>query len=359
MIYKIYIYREIKLLSSLNHPSILGFIGFSRTDFRSLPFPTLLTEFTPNGTLRDIIKLEITSLAPNGWDDTRKLINIYGIAAGLLFLHSNEIIHRDLKPENILMDEYLFPKIADFGLSKLTNTENQSINIPSQSGYKGTPLYMSPEILLEQKYSYEGDVYAYGILVYEILTGKTPFIDLSLGQLIQKVAINSEKPDLTIDISQSFQELLLSCWSHNPEDRPTFQDIVDNLKNNSDFITSTVDEVDFYNYIDYIDEYKTSFDITNSIHYKDLMSKKGKTTKIEEVIIIEKVTKSINSEYSINKILKEELDSQNSNYIPQIKSRLSIKIMLLGESNVGKTSLLTRFKIKSTIWKYAMLTRFK
>lgn len=123
------IFREIKLISSLNHPSIIGFQGFSPTDFKNKPRPTIITEYIPNGTLSNILELEQKGLSPKCWDDTRKLINIYGIACGLLYLHSNNIIHRDMKPDNILMDEYLFPKIADFGLSKTTVSTSESMNI--------------------------------------------------------------------------------------------------------------------------------------------------------------------------------------------------------------------------------------
>lgn len=281
----LFIYREVKLFSSLNHPSILGFIGYSPTDFHQLPYPTLITQYAPNGSLRDIIKLQISGLSPNGWDDTRKLINIYGIAAGLLYLHTNNIIHRDIKPENILMDDYLFPKIADFGLSKITDTINQTINVQSQNGYKGTPLYMSPEILEDEIYSFAGDVYAYSIVVYEILTGITPFSNLNLTKIIRKVSIQGERPPLTDDISEAYQELLKNCWAQNPSERWNFDEIIDNLKNNRDFITDSIDEAEYYNYIDYIDEYKSSFDITHSVHYKDLMSKKGRTTKIEKVSV--------------------------------------------------------------------------
>ncbi|KAK8886661.1 Actin- protein 3 [Tritrichomonas musculus] len=361
----LFIYREVKLVSSLNHPSILAFIGYSPTDFRSLPFPTLITEYAPNGTLREIIKLELSGLAPKGWDDTRKLINIYGIAVGLQYLHENEVIHRDLKPENILMDEYLFPKIADFGLSKLTNSINQSVNIQSQMGYKGTPLYMSPEILIEEEYSKEGDVYAFAIMTYEILTGKTPFMGLSLGQLIKKVAINAERPELTSDISPPYQELLQNCWSQNQSERPKFEDIVEALKTNQDFIADTIDESEYYNYIDYIEEHKSSFDINSSIHYKDLMKKKGKKTKIEQVSInddtpqkVLETTDEIEQEDKQQKKTILETDSKDrDSFINQdLKSMTTVNIDLkeleeeyLSNAELNEAEITKRFnKINSS-----------
>lgn len=121
----LHIIREIKLISILNHPCVIGFIGFSSIDLKHSPYPTMFMEYAPNNTLKHIIHLESIGLSPNGWNETRKLKNIYGIASGMLYLHSNNFIHRDLKPENVLMDEYLFPKISDFGLSKTFSLDKE------------------------------------------------------------------------------------------------------------------------------------------------------------------------------------------------------------------------------------------
>lgn len=69
------------------------------------------------------------------------------------YLHSNNVIHRDLKLDNILVDDYLHPKISDFGLFKILDFLSISLNVQSQKGLKGTPLYMEPKILTDEKYS--------------------------------------------------------------------------------------------------------------------------------------------------------------------------------------------------------------
>ena len=106
--------REVNIISKLNHPSIVKFIGFSPIDFGNDPRPVIITEYITNGTLTEQILLERRGVASDKWNDTTKLIILYGIASAMSFLHSNKIIHRDLKPENILMDENLYPKITDF-----------------------------------------------------------------------------------------------------------------------------------------------------------------------------------------------------------------------------------------------------
>lgn len=123
------LFREVNYMSLLNHPSVLKFIGYYQTDFEGEPQPTIITELATNGSLRDIIEMELSGLSPTGLDDTKKLINIYGIASGLLYIHSHNLIHRDLKPENVLIDDFLYPKISDFGLSKITDFLSVSINI--------------------------------------------------------------------------------------------------------------------------------------------------------------------------------------------------------------------------------------
>lgn len=84
-------------MSSFNFPTILKFIGYSPTNFESKFYPTIIMEFCVNDSLADIIEKENKGIAPEGWNDTMKLINIYGIAAGMKYLHQQGIIHRDFE----------------------------------------------------------------------------------------------------------------------------------------------------------------------------------------------------------------------------------------------------------------------
>ena len=128
--------REINIISKLNHPSVLRFIGFSPFNFKKKKRPVIITEFASNGSLDHFLSESFAI-------DTRKLIIIYGISSAMSYLHFHNIIHRDLKSENILLDEFLLPKIADFGLSKV---KKESRKQNSQNQIKGTPKYISPEI---------------------------------------------------------------------------------------------------------------------------------------------------------------------------------------------------------------------
>ena len=291
------LYKEIKIMEALNHPSIIRFYGCSKTDFKNYPRPTIITEYAPNGTLKNIIEYEQSSISHKYWDDTKKLICIYGIASGMSYLHHNNIIHRDLKTENILMDEYLLPKISDFGLSKVNSTEISSLNVDSISGLKRTPKYMAPELFNEGKYSESTDVYAFSIVVYEIVTANEAFQNLNFFTLITKIRSN-ERPDIS-GIQEPMRSLIQRCWSQNPLERPNFDQIVAELKENHDFITDLVDENEFIEYVDFVDNYESTFKMNRNIHFNDLTKSNKQrfsrmSIKIEKNKIVEIIPEKIN-----------------------------------------------------------------
>lgn len=172
--------REINIILKLTHPAVLKFYGYCLNDFKNKPRLVIITDFASNGTLKDLLAKERENGSYHILNATRKLIIIYGIANAMLYLHSHNIIHRDLKPENILLDEYLHPKIADFGLSKKFNKSA----IDSTNDLKGTPIYMAPEIYNSHEYTKAVDVYAFALIVYEIMTNEQPFSDIPFLTLI-------------------------------------------------------------------------------------------------------------------------------------------------------------------------------
>ena len=239
--------REVNIISKLDHPSILKFIGFNTYNFKHKKKPTIITEYVTNGSLDKIIEMERKSLSNIDWDDTKKLITIYGIASGMSYLHSHEILHRDLKPGNILLDKYLFPKISDFGLSK-----ELSEGSANHSGYKGTPAYSAPEVF-QEKYTKAGDVFSFALIVYEIMTNEVLYSNMNQFQLLSKVCAGY-RPSFRYPIASSYEELIKDCWKDDPKERPTFEQIVFRLQTDKGFITSNVDEEEFLNYVCYVDE---------------------------------------------------------------------------------------------------------
>ena len=254
----IFFVREVDYNSRMNHPSVLKFFGYSNTDFEGKPKPVIVTEYCKNLALSTFI--ESLNEDPNVWNDTRKLITIFGIASGMKYLHENNIIHRDLKPDNILMDDNLCPKIADFGFSKRIDSNGNSIStIESQKCAKGTPIFIAPEVFMTNESTKESDVYAFGILVYEIVTNLIPYEGLRYEQLVIYVSKGNRPLFVNENDNDPYQNLIRKCWSNDPKDRPTFNEIVEELKSNQNFITSDVNEKEYKMYVDYIEKSPSSF----------------------------------------------------------------------------------------------------
>lgn len=131
----------------------------------------------------------------------------------------------------------------------------------SKQNLKGTPIYMAPEIWETQKYGKEGDVYSFSLVVYEIVTNEIPFKDFNtIAQIYANVVMKGNRPEFDFPVPDSYRNLIEKCWAYDPTDRPTFDEIVNMLKSDSGFITDLVDENGFLDYIDFIDDYQTTFD---------------------------------------------------------------------------------------------------
>jgi hypothetical protein len=115
--------REVKILASVDHPTLLKFCGFVPVVNADGDPPSIITAFASRGSLRDLIKMEQRKEHPTIWDLTQKYIVLYGIAVGMMELHRQRIIHRDLKAENVLLDDNYEAKVGDFGLSKFVSAD--------------------------------------------------------------------------------------------------------------------------------------------------------------------------------------------------------------------------------------------
>lgn len=272
-----YVTREVNNLAGIIHTCIIKFVGYSPIDFDGQPNPVIVTEYMQNQSLAHILDEERHSTALKGWDMTKKLIMIYGIASGMKYLHKFNIIHRDLKPGNILVDELLFPKIADFGLSK---REHSSESQTPQSGayQKGTLRWMAPETDDESYTKYEKpvDVYAFGMIVYEIMTLNLPFHDIKNDFQAFMAVLDGRRPEFNVPVGEAYRNLIERCWDHDPSKRPTFEQIVYELESNSDFITEDIEVEDFIDYQEYVKDE----DVNKS--FQKIKVRQPKTVQIDE-----------------------------------------------------------------------------
>lgn len=252
--------REVNILAGLKHPCILKYIGYSPINFYKENKPVIITEYLKNKSLRDILELESNSRALDGWNITSKIICIYCIACAMSFLHRQKIIHRDLKPENILMDENYRPKISDFGLSKILHQNPESITTQSEATLKGTYRYIAPETWRSNSYGPASDVYAFSIIVFEIMNLTIPFENVPNIEIGKKV-LDGERPHLYDDVHEPYKELIEQCWSDDPSQRPTFEQIVEDMKTNPDYINIPgLDKDEFNECVENIDKKDIIYD---------------------------------------------------------------------------------------------------
>ena len=229
-IQKQYLTREIEIMAKATHPALLSLRGYSLpSSDNNTSVATIITDYMSKGSLFQMIQLEQQHVAPFNYNNTTKNIIIIGIAAGMKYLHNKNIMHRDLKPENILLNDKLEPHIGDFGLSKLL--DNQNKNGQANTVSIGTPLYMAPEIFTNSPYDFKVDVYAFGMILYEILTSLSPFKDITNPMALGMKICNGERPSFPPNFSPVFQVLIDRCWASNPDHRPTFDEIVEYLYN--------------------------------------------------------------------------------------------------------------------------------
>ncbi|MCK6576781.1 MAG: bifunctional serine/threonine-protein kinase/formylglycine-generating enzyme family protein [Anaerolineae bacterium] len=152
---------EARTIAALHHPNILRLIEYLSDD-RLL---CLVMDYAPGGNLADLMKRGLMPVA-----DVERLIA--QIAAALDYAHSQGVIHRDLKPQNVLLDTTGNALLGDFGIAKLIS---ENTRMTRTGAIVGTPAYMSPEQWEGQPVDGRADLYAFGILVYEMLTGGLPF----------------------------------------------------------------------------------------------------------------------------------------------------------------------------------------
>ncbi len=201
--------QEARLLEKLRHPYILATLDagvYEISPDGSIPY--IMTEYAPNGSLRDRIRRQYPDLLPL----SEVLTILSQIGKGLQYIHQQKIIHRDLKPENILFNADEEALLADFGIAIIADIEPDEHTM-------GTFAYMAPE-QFQGKSSRKSDQYSLGCIAYELVTGHVPFSG-SVEQVRYKhlyelpIAPRQFNPQLPVYIEQA----ILKAMAKNPEDR--------------------------------------------------------------------------------------------------------------------------------------------
>ena len=205
-----YLKREINAMRCLHHPNLINMIGVTITP----PF-CICMAYYPNGSLDKLI--QSSNFGP------QLASNIaLDMARALEYLHAQGMLHRDLKPQNVLMDKDNRAVICDFGLSRMAS--------PVMTSEIGTINWMAPEIISPgKKYDNSIDVYAYGMILYEMATKETPFSNMKQVQIAANV-LKGKRPQLPSTVPENLQGLIKRCWAQNRNERPSMHQIVAELE---------------------------------------------------------------------------------------------------------------------------------
>ncbi|OMO91350.1 hypothetical protein CCACVL1_07139 [Corchorus capsularis] len=243
--------RELEILGSIKHRYLVNLRGYCNSPTSKL----LIYDFLAGGSLDEALHERSEQL---DWE--ARLNIIMGAAKGLAYLHhdcSPRIIHRDIKSSNILLDSNLEARVSDFGLAKLLEDEESHIT----TIVAGTFGYLAPEYMASGRATEKTDVYSFGVLVLEVLSGKRPtdasFIEKGLNivgwlnflitENRQREIVDPNCEGVQVENLDALLSVAIQCVSSSPEDRPTMHRVVQLLESEvmtpcpSDFYDSSSD----------------------------------------------------------------------------------------------------------------------
>ncbi|XP_013362458.1 PREDICTED: cytoplasmic tyrosine-protein kinase BMX isoform X4 [Chinchilla lanigera] len=210
-------FQEAQTMMKLSHPKLVKFYGVC-----SEKYPIyIVTEYITNGCLLRYLKDHGKALEPS-----QLLEMCYDVCEGMAFLESQQFIHRDLAARNCLVDSDLSVKVSDFGMTRYV-LDDQYV---SSVGTKFPVKWSAPEVFHYFKYSSKSDVWAFGILMWELFSlGKQPYDLYDNSQVVVKVSQGHRlyRPQLASD---TIYQIMYSCWHELPEKRPTFQQLLSSIE---------------------------------------------------------------------------------------------------------------------------------
>ena len=285
-------FNEVLILKKVNHSNIIKFLDVFKT---SKPINTLniVTEYADDGDLSQ--KIEKLKQKKSPFTEKEILNYLTQICLALNHIHKKKIIHRDLKSGNIFLTKSGLVKLGDFGISKgFKNTWEKAKTMV------GTPYYLSPEIINGQPYDSKNDIWALGVMIYEMMSFKKPFNANSLPALSLRILRGVYQPPPSY-YSKDLINLVKMCLNLEPKKRPSAEMILkmDFMKKR---ICGYLDEINFNENL--------SMTVIKKYKEKRDYEKKKRKNVINKKKIVEKKTKSDNN---INKNIKIKFN-KNNNY---------------------------------------------
>ncbi|XP_004563974.3 serine/threonine-protein kinase 36 isoform X1 [Maylandia zebra] len=200
--------REIEIMRDLRHPNIVQLFDSFETETEVV----IVTEYA-EGQLFQILEDD------GNLPESQVRAIACQLVSALYYLHSHRILHRDMKPQNILLEKSGVVKLCDFGFARA-----MSVSTLVLTSIKGTPLYMSPELVEEKPYDHTADLWSLGCILYELHTGAPPFYTNSIFKLVQLIVKDQVKwPDTMSSTCTSFLKGLLT---KDPQKRLSWPDLL-------------------------------------------------------------------------------------------------------------------------------------
>jgi serine/threonine protein kinase len=210
---------EAKKLNSVNHHNVVRFYDVHLTG----EIKYFDMEYIDGG---DLVDLKLSYPDKRVPEERVREIALQ-IAGGMIAIHQKNIIHKDIKPQNILLTKDGEVKITDFGIAEQFSSSRSRLKLASRSG---TPAYMSPEHIIGEDVGIETDVWSFGVLIYELLTGKQLYRGESQTDILTQIERRPYKP--LSELSPLWNSLLADCLKYNFRERiGSFSDVTNYLKN--------------------------------------------------------------------------------------------------------------------------------
>ena len=199
--------QEARIASSTAHENIISVYDFGEEHGR----PFMVMEFLEGESLREAIEHHRTG------DFARRMQIGLQVGRAIGHIHQKKIIHRDIKPENVNVDALGRAKLMDFGIAKADN-----MRLTRTGMTLGTPYYMSPEQVLGQDVTTLADIYSFGVLMYELLTGKKPIEGENYEKIFHKILYDplDLEPLHEAAVAPAAIDLIAKCMTKRPAERP-------------------------------------------------------------------------------------------------------------------------------------------
>lgn len=221
--------EEAGLLASLRYPNIVSFLGICTSP------PCIVTEYCSRGSLTGVLmraKEDSAFARMLTWE--RRLEMALDAAFGMLYLHtrSPHIVHRDLKSPNLLVEQSWRLKVTDFNLSRFVE---DNLKTRSSSMAAMNPRWLSPEVMRGERATKAADVFAFAVVMWELLTWELPWATSGPWQLVNLITNGGRleipaREQLPGADTPQFDGLDARCWAHDAAARPTFEEIIPELR---------------------------------------------------------------------------------------------------------------------------------